>query len=754
MAVDVAVIGIEYRTDGLEKGTRALKDNERQANKTADANDGLSKALSGAEKSGRALGLTLAGGVTGAIAAVASINKLIEGVAKYQDIAEKTGGSAAGFASIRTAADVAGTSVESAAHSANRLSVNLSKVDDEGKGAGKALAAIGLDLEKFRKLSPDVQLREVGKALNSYTDGASKAAVANALFGRGGAEMLPFLKELGNETNRLTLLTDAQIAAADDYADANARTLSEIRQLAEATAMLALPAMTAFSGAVRDTIEDLLGLSNGVDSLSGNTGIQDFAIGAARAIAFVVDQVDLLIRLLQTAGKGLGGLLAAEVAFTSGEFKRAGRIIQEMNKDISGVWSRSTLGANLEKRIAEMNNGEKKITDDQNKQLQQRELNYNAVTKRMGRVKDPDSDFKTYLSNLEKQIQKTYELSTVEKLLDDIRRKSLTVTPAQQERLMLLAKEVDITKEAIRVSDERAAQRKKDYEDSASGIREIEAADRARLKALTDSGPAAQLEKQRKEMLFLAEAYEKGRLGVVGSTEAMDAFNDAATGFLNLGKAIQEADSFAKKFAENVQDSLGDGLFDIMQGNFKNIGDSFKRMLDRMVAEAIAADISRKLFGSMVQGGTGGGMLGSMVSAGMSLFSGMSLGNVMGTMSANAAGTGLDGLISSTGGWGTVPSAKGNVFNSPGLSAYSGQIVSNPTLFPFAKGAGLMGEAGPEAIMPLKRGADGKLGVSGGGQSVTVTNHFVLQSPADQRTQAQIAAKAGASVQRAMARNT
>jgi lambda family phage tail tape measure protein len=41
-------------------------------------------------------------------------------------------------------------------------------------------------------------------------------------------------------------------------------------------------------------------------------------------------------------------------------------------------------------------------------------------------------------------------------------------------------------------------------------------------------------------------------------------------------------------------------------------------------------------------------------------------------------------------------------------------------MFPFAKGIGLMGEAGPEAIMPLKRGADGKLGVAGGGGGTSV----------------------------------
>lgn len=59
-----------------------------------------------------------------------------------------------------------------------------------------------------------------------------------------------------------------------------------------------------------------------------------------------------------------------------------------------------------------------------------------------------------------------------------------------------------------------------------------------------------------------------------------------------------------------------------------------------------------------------------------------------------------------------VPSAKGNVFSGAGISAHSGTIVNSPTVFPFAKGVGLMGEAGPEAILPLKRNSQGKLGVS------------------------------------------
>lgn len=79
-----------------------------------------------------------------------------------------------------------------------------------------------------------------------------------------------------------------------------------------------------------------------------------------------------------------------------------------------------------------------------------------------------------------------------------------------------------------------------------------------------------------------------------------------------------------------------------------------------------------------------------------------------------------------------VANADGGVYNSTSLSAYSGQIVHKPTMFAFAKGAGLMGEAGPEGIFPLRRGADGKLGViakmpnQGGG--VTQNYHITIQN--------------------------
>ena len=71
-----------------------------------------------------------------------------------------------------------------------------------------------------------------------------------------------------------------------------------------------------------------------------------------------------------------------------------------------------------------------------------------------------------------------------------------------------------------------------------------------------------------------------------------------------------------------------------------------------------------------------------------------------------------------------IPSADGNVYAQNGIKKFArGGIVDKPTLFPFANGTGLMGEAGPEAIMPLKRGPSGKLGVeSSGGSGGVVVN--------------------------------
>lgn len=109
------------------------------------------------------------------------------------------------------------------------------------------------------------------------------------------------------------------------------------------------------------------------------------------------------------------------------------------------------------------------------------------------------------------------------------------------------------------------------------------------------------------------------------------------------------------------------------------------------------------------------------------------LGDALKSIAKQMASSWLQKLI---GGWlgGLLPNATGNVFAGGQVMPFAnGGVVTAPTLFPMARGMGLMGEAGPEAVMPLKRGSNGRLGVeasNGGG----VTNITMNVNAVDSRS--------------------
>lgn len=111
--------------------------------------------------------------------------------------------------------------------------------------------------------------------------------------------------------------------------------------------------------------------------------------------------------------------------------------------------------------------------------------------------------------------------------------------------------------------------------------------------------------------------------------------------------------------------------------------------------------------------------------------------NAVGGFLAN----GVNSLLS-----GAMPFADGAAFSQGRVMPFAkGGVVAQPTSFPMRGGTGLMGEAGPEAIMPLTRGADGRLGVqaSGGARAVTVVmNISTPDVQSFQRNQTQVAAEA------------
>jgi phage-related minor tail protein len=117
--------------------------------------------------------------------------------------------------------------------------------------------------------------------------------------------------------------------------------------------------------------------------------------------------------------------------------------------------------------------------------------------------------------------------------------------------------------------------------------------------------------------------------------------------------------------------------------------------------------------------------------------------NALGGLVANGLGSVLEGVM---------PFANGGAFSQGRVMPFAkGGVVSSPTNFAMRGGMGLMGEAGPEAIMPLARGADGRLGVQagGGGRPVTVVMNISTPDVAGfQRSQSQIAAGASRALSR------
>ncbi|WP_288427097.1 hypothetical protein [uncultured Agrobacterium sp.] len=178
---------------------------------------------------------------------------------------------------------------------------------------------------------------------------------------------------------------------------------------------------------------------------------------------------------------------------------------------------------------------------------------------------------------------------------------------------------------------------------------------KAKMNALRQAGAAATAEEQ---MAIL---------------QKVDAIYRETDSYEKAEEAARNANEAARDFAGTLVDGMLNGASAV-----ESLGNALKNLASRLLNSGLDT-----LFG-----GGGGGL--------MSLFTGFGGGGLFPSM----PGVGLY--------------ANGGAFPN-GIHGFSNQVVSKPTMFAFADGAGLMGEAGPEAIMPLSRDASGRLGVKAGG---------------------------------------
>jgi hypothetical protein len=169
-----------------------------------------------------------------------------------------------------------------------------------------------------------------------------------------------------------------------------------------------------------------------------------------------------------------------------------------------------------------------------------------------------------------------------------------------------------------------------------------------------------------------------------------------------VGKAKESTDEiteFTKQAAKNMQDAMADGFFDIMQGEFGNLEDSFKRTIDRMVSNILASQLNNWLLGDAAKTGEFGGVAGKIFSS----------------------------LLSFDGG--------GNTGTGP-------------------RTGGVDGKGGfPAVLHPNETVIDHTKGQSAGGVVVSINVNGVRDEGGLKRTAAQIAQQSGIAAQRAMARN-
>jgi len=185
-----------------------------------------------------------------------------------------------------------------------------------------------------------------------------------------------------------------------------------------------------------------------------------------------------------------------------------------------------------------------------------------------------------------------------------------------------------------------------------------------------------------------------------------------------------DADKFSvkadKEKAEQLMSEYMDGLGNVQTQISQTFINTFKKMEDALVNFVMTGKLNFKEFARSVIADIARMIVKAQMLAVFKGFTSLLSGNPAAAMSA--ADIEAEGFEWGPGGQPAAswkPNALGNVYGKNGIVPFAkGGVVDSPTLFPFSKGTGLMGEAGPEAIMPLKRGKDGKLGVEGGGGTV------------------------------------
>lgn len=637
------------------------------------------------------------GAAIGGALALVNAKGLIDMLDGLDEMSEKTGVSVEKLSELRYAGETSGTSLEALSSGFSKLSKLIAEAAGGGKEAQSVFQALGVEFKNtdgtLRK-QEDV-LGDVADKFAGYEDGAGKAALAQKVFGKSGADMIGLLNlgKQGIEDLRLEAQQLGAIYGGDLASDAATfnDNLKKLELASQAASISVggplLGSLVRITNQMIDAKKEggllnavLVAIGGGVARTLGVDEIGKAQTRAKDATAEMSRLQNIMVGLDNQLQRDPGDEMAQRrMATVRGKFDEVHKQAAAASEELKALAN----AADPPKKPEEKKQDEKKTAAP----------TVPSGGGSRGEKKDPEAATLRYLESLDKQLEKTRELSQVEMALTEIQRLRAdggTVSEAQKQSMLRMAAEIDIVEEREKIQ--------KDTERDAEERQRRFIADQDEARRVVEA-TYTPLETYGQKLADLATLKAKG---VLTSEQYAKAITREAAAYgeaqVQADEAGKHVDQFAQRGAQNIQDALGQGLADTLNGNFDDIGKNFGNMIKRMAAEAAAAQLSRALFGDLVQGGSGSGLFGAALGG---LGAMLGVGGATGYTGAQMAS--LDGLIAGL----------------SGARAAGGPVGADGTY--------LVGERGPELFTPSSSGTIVPNHELGGGGGISVVSNYSIQ---------------------------
>lgn len=288
----------------------------------------------------------------GAGLGVHSFKELIEHQVEYMDQAGKmaqiTGLTTQSYTELSYAAQLADVSGESLNKSIGKLSKNMVAAADGSGDAFDAFNVLGISVKDNtgHLKSADQILAEVADRFGQYKDGAEKTALAMALFGKSGAEMIPMLNKGSEEIAHMRAEAQALgLTFGEDLAHQAEEVNDNFKRLHSRTEALKTIFVSGMLPALVDTSEYMLHSATAADKLRGSLSpIETTARGLAFSLMVVKNVLDQLANGAYHGGLGGSAVLVGNFKMAQEEYVELNNSALEDLKDVQNAWEEIWLG--------------------------------------------------------------------------------------------------------------------------------------------------------------------------------------------------------------------------------------------------------------------------------------------------------------------------------------------------------------------------------------------------------------------------